>query len=56
MEACQIAMHFFEVVAGRHTQVLIRRRVVDHLDFTEQAAFEIGWDSLRSNVANEEIA
>jgi hypothetical protein len=20
MEACQIAMHFFEVVAGRHTQ------------------------------------
>jgi hypothetical protein len=51
MEARQIAMHFFEVVAGRHPQVLIRGRVVDHLDFAEQAAFEIGWDSLRSNVA-----
>jgi hypothetical protein len=28
MEACQIAVRFFEMVAGRHTQVLIRRRVV----------------------------
>jgi hypothetical protein len=35
MEACQIAVQLFEMVARRHTQVLIGGRIVDHLHFTE---------------------
>jgi hypothetical protein len=39
MEAFKIAVELFEVVAGRRTQIPIRRRVVDHLHFPEQAVF-----------------
>jgi len=35
IETCPIAVQLFEMVAGRRPQVLICRRVVDHLDFTE---------------------
>ena len=41
MKGSQIAAQFLEVIAGRDTQILIRRRIVDHLEFAEQAAFEI---------------
>src|ERR1700722_14351423 len=44
------------MVAGWHPQVLIRRRIVDHLDFTEQAVLQTGRNSPRSDVLGEEIA
>jgi len=37
-----------EVIAGRHPQVLIGRRVVDHLELAKEPAFEIGRDVPRS--------
>jgi hypothetical protein len=39
----QIAPQLLEMVAGRHPQVLIRRRIVYHLELAEDAGFEIGW-------------
>jgi hypothetical protein len=44
MQTIEIAAQFLEMVTGRHTQVLIGRRVVDHLEFAEQPAFEVGWN------------
>jgi hypothetical protein len=44
------------VVAGRGPQILIGRRIVDHLDFAKQPAFQIGWDFLGSDVLDKEIA
>jgi hypothetical protein len=43
------------LASGRHAQVLIGRRIIDHLDLAEQTAFQIGWDFLRSNVLDEEV-
>ncbi|MDN5836419.1 MAG: hypothetical protein L0H12_03605 [Nitrosospira sp.] len=37
---------FSKWLLGGIRKFLIRRRVVDYLDFTEQAAFKIGWDFL----------
>jgi hypothetical protein len=45
MEAFQMAPQLFEMVAGRDPQILIRHRIVDHLEFPKQAAFQFGWDS-----------
>jgi hypothetical protein len=56
MEAVQIAPQFLKMVAGWHPEVPISRRIVDHLDFTEQTAFQVGRDLLRSNILHEEIA
>jgi hypothetical protein len=42
VKAHQISFQFLEMVAWRHPQVPIRRRVVDHLDSTEQAGFQVG--------------
>src|SRR5215211_3809204 len=36
MQACQIATQLFEVVAGWNAQVLICRRIVDHLELPEE--------------------
>jgi hypothetical protein len=44
METFQTTTKFFEVIAGWYPQVAIRNRIVEHLDFTEQAAFQIGWN------------
>ena len=44
MKARQIAAQLLEMIAGRHAQVLIGRRIVDHLELAEQPAFEIGRD------------
>jgi hypothetical protein len=32
------------MIAGRHPQILIGCRVVDHLELTEKPAFEIRWN------------
>jgi hypothetical protein len=45
MEAFQMAPQLFEMVAGRDPQILIRHRIVDHLEFPKQAAFQFRWDS-----------
>jgi hypothetical protein len=50
VESCQLAAQFLEVIAGWHAQVLIRRRVIDHLQFPEQTIFEIGRNIPRSPV------
>src|SRR5437660_4263265 len=42
VEPRQIAAQLLEVIAGRHPQVLIGRRVVDHLELAEEPAFEVG--------------
>src|SRR5215470_1564515 len=41
VEPRQIAPQLFEVIAGRHAQVLIGRRIVDHLELAKEAALEI---------------
>jgi hypothetical protein len=46
MKGGKIAAQYFEVIARRDTQILIRRRIVDHLEFAKQAVFEIGRDFL----------
>jgi len=55
IKAREIAAQFLEMIAGRHAQVLVGRRVVDHLDFAEQAIFQIGRDFLRPDVVDEEL-
>src|SRR5690606_5157996 len=44
METCKIAAQLLEVIAGRHTQVLIGHGVVNHLKLAEQAGFKIWRD------------
>jgi hypothetical protein len=50
-----MATQLLEVVAWRNSQVLIRHRVVDHLNLTEEAAFKIWRNPSRSNVADEKV-
>ena len=56
MESRQIAAQLLEVIAGRHAQVLIDRRVVDHLELPKEAAFKIRRDVPRSDIFDEEGA
>jgi len=56
VEPCQVAAQLPEVIAGRHPQVLIGRRVVDHLQLAEEPAFEVGRDVPRPRVFDEEGA
>jgi hypothetical protein len=53
MKACQIAVQLFEMIAGRHAQVLISRRVVDHLKLPKQSIFEIRRDISRPDILGE---
>ena len=55
MKPIKIAAQLLEMVAGRHPQVLIARRVVNHLEFSEEAAFQIGRNVPRPHVRDEEI-
>src|SRR5690242_6857647 len=41
VEPRQIAAQLLEVIAGRHPQVLVGRRVVDHLELAKKPAFEV---------------
>ena len=54
MQACQIATQLFEVVAGWNAQVLICRRIVDHLELPEETLLEIGRNISRTFVLDEE--
>lgn len=54
MKTFQIAAQLLEVIAGQDTQILVRGRIVDHLELTEQAAFQIGGYFLRSNILDKE--
>ena len=40
----QVAAQLLEMIAGRQSQILIGRRVVDHLELAEEPAFEVGRD------------
>src|SRR5713226_1723251 len=42
METREIAAQLLEMIAGRHAQALVGRRVVDHLELPKETAFEIG--------------
>jgi hypothetical protein len=53
METDEIAAQLLEVIAGRRTQILIGRRVVDDLELAEQPAFEIGRDIARPDILDE---
>jgi hypothetical protein len=53
VEIGQLAAQFFEMIARRDAQILIRSCVVDHLELTEQAAFEVGRHIPRPDVIHE---
>jgi hypothetical protein len=40
MQTRQIALQLLEMIAGRNAQILVGRRVVNHLQLPEEAAFE----------------
>jgi hypothetical protein len=54
-KAFEIAPQFFEMIAGRDSQILIRRRIVDHLELAKQSAIQIGRYFLRVYIIDEEI-
>jgi hypothetical protein len=54
MKPRQIAAQLLEVIAGRHAQVLIGHGVVNHLEFSEQPGFKIGWDIAGTGIVHEE--
>jgi hypothetical protein len=45
---------FSKGIAGRDPQVLIGRRVVNHLELAEEPAIKIGRDQPRPNILDEE--
>ena len=54
MPALQAATQLFEMVARWHPQILIARRVVDHLQLAEQPAFQIRWYFPPAHIIHEE--
>src|SRR5439155_10527133 len=56
LEPSQIAAQLLEVIAGRHPQGLVGRRVVDHLELAEEPAFQVGRNVPRPRVLDEERA
>src|SRR5581483_12114249 len=56
VKAVEMAPQLLEMVTGRRSQIPVRRRVVDHLKFAEQAIFQVGRGFLRSHVVDEELA
>jgi len=56
MKAFQIPTQFLEMIAGWHAQVLVSRRIVNHLKFSKQASFEITWNPLCSDIFDKEIS
>ena len=54
MEARKIAAQLLEMIAGRHTQILIGRRIVNHLELAKKAAFEIGRDVPGAGILDKE--
>jgi hypothetical protein len=56
VEVRQIAPQLLEMIAWRRPQVMIGRRVVDHLDLAEEPTSEIGRDVPRLLILDEEGA
>jgi hypothetical protein len=54
MEPCQIAAQLLEVIVGRHTKVLVRHSIVDHLELAEQPGPEIGRNVAGTDIFHEE--
>jgi hypothetical protein len=54
VEARRAASQLLEMIAWRHPQVLIGRRVVDYLELAEEPAFETGRDVRRLPILDEE--
>jgi hypothetical protein len=54
MEARKIAAQLLEMIAGRHTQILIGRRIVNHLELAKKTAFEIGRDVPGAGILDKE--
>jgi hypothetical protein len=54
MEARQLAAQLLEMIARRHTQILVAGRVVHHLELAKGAAFELRRDIPRLDVFEEE--
>jgi hypothetical protein len=50
-----MAPQLLEMVTGRRSQIAVRGGIVDHLDFAEQAFFQIGRDFLRPDVIDEKL-
>src|SRR5579872_2899257 len=50
----QSAAQPLEVIAGRHAQILIGGRIVDHLELAKDADFEIGRDVLGGYIIDKE--
>jgi len=44
------------MIARRHTQILVGRRIVDHLELPKEPVFEIGRDVSRSDILDEKGA
>jgi hypothetical protein len=55
-ESRKVATQFLEMVAGRHPQILITRRVVKHLKPAEQPVLDIGGYVSRSEIVYEKSA
>jgi hypothetical protein len=53
VQPVELTAQLLEMVARRHPQVLIARRVIDHLKLAKQPAFEIGRDIPGLNVVHE---
>jgi hypothetical protein len=47
------AGELFEMVARWRSEISIRGRVVDHLQFSEQPRIDVGWDALVSLISDE---
>lgn len=54
MEPRQIAAQLLEMIAGWHPQVLIGRRIVDHLELPKEAAFKIRRNASRPHIFDKE--
>lgn len=56
MEFPQIAAQLLEVITGWHAQILIGRCIINHLELAKEPAFDIGRNTPRPNILNEEVA
>jgi hypothetical protein len=55
MQSSQIAAQFLEMVARRHSQILVGRGIVNHLELPEHPIFQIGWNIPRLYISDKEI-
>jgi hypothetical protein len=50
-----MAAQLFEVIAGRHSQVLISRSIVNHLQLSKQTRLQIGRDLPTALIVYEKV-